>query len=457
MNTTMKPTTAARLRRFALPVIAAAVPAISGCDTGAVLQVETPDVIDPKAVQSAAGAEAVRIGALARFVQATTGTESLLLLGGLFTDEFVNGDTFIARHELDRRAVTHDNTFLTTATRNLHRARLSAEQAIDLLRQFAPNTPPWQVAEMYFVQAYLTNLAGEVYCDGLVFSTVTAQGEQFGSPITTTAAFEQALAIADNGLRLITGTTASDLRIRNALSVTRGRILMNLNRPAEAATAVAAVPNGFQYRNHHSAATFDNAFWTWNNSSRRYSVSDREGRNGLNFATAGDPRVPVCTAPCPDIGVTSPTREDASRPLHVQRLWTTRDAPVVLIDGIAARMIEAEAALRANNTALWLDRLNVARATTPNLPPLTDPGTPAARVDLLFRERAFWHFGRGQRMGDLRRLVRQYQRAENAVFPTGEWHKPGGIYGSDVNLPVPFAEANNPNVEATRLCLNRGA
>jgi hypothetical protein len=78
-------------------------------------------------------------------------------------------------------------------------------------------------------------------------------------------------------------------------------------------------------------------------------------------------------------------------------------------------------------------------------------------VDLLFRERAFWQFGRGYRFGDLRRLVRQYGRSESSVLPTGHWHKAGGTYSSDVTIPVPFAEANNPNVQATQLCMNRDA
>jgi starch-binding outer membrane protein, SusD/RagB family len=420
------------------------------------LQVETPDIIDPGDVQSAAGANAVRVGALARFVQATTGTESLILLGGLMADEWVNGDTFIDRQQLDRRSVTPDNAFLTTASRNLHRARLSAEQSVALMSRWMPDAPRWQVAEMYFVQAYLVNLAAEHYCDGLVFSTIVDGVETYGSPMTTQSAFQQALAHADAGLALITGTSASDLRVRNALAVLRGRILMNLNRPTDAAAAVAAVPSAFRYQNLHSAGTYDNAVWTWNNNARRYSVSNLEGQNGLDFATADDPRLPVCEAPCTAIGVTQATRDDGSRPLHVQELWPTRDAAVPLVDGIAARMIEAEAQLRADNPAGMLETLNEARATVPDLEPLTDPGSEAARVNLLFRERAFWHFGRGQRFGDLRRLVRQYGRAENTVWPTGEWHKAGGTYASDVTIPMPLAESNNPNMPA-QMCMNRGA
>ncbi len=67
--------------------------------------------------------------------------------------------------------------------------------------------------------------------------------------------------------------------------VTRGRILLNLNRPADAGLAVAGVPTSFVYQNLHSQATTDNQIWSYNNIARRYSVSTGEGTNGLNFAT----------------------------------------------------------------------------------------------------------------------------------------------------------------------------
>lgn len=449
-----------RFTSAAITALVVAAIGASACSPYDVLDVDSPDIIDPRDVRTAAGADAIRVGALARFVQATSGTESLIVLGGLMTDEFVNGDTFIPRQEIDRRIITEDNTFLTTAARNLHRARLSAEQAVRLMDTHLPNAPRWQLAEMHFVQAYLVNLAAESYCDGLVFSRVVDGVEEFGTPVTAVAAYEQALTHANAGLALITGTTANDLRVRHALQVTRGRILMNLNRPADALTAVNGVPNSFNYRLLHSASTFDNAFWTWNISSRRYSVATNEGQNGLDFATAGDPRVPVCqtvagnAAAC---GGVAAGRDDGSRPLYLQRLWPNRDSPYVLLDGMMARMIEAEAQLRDNNPTAMLATLNAARGTVTGLLPLTDPGTEAGRVSLLFRERAFWQFGRGHRLGDMRRLVRQYNRPANAVFPTGDWHKAGGNYGTDVNIPVPFAEANNPNVSASQLCMNRGA
>jgi starch-binding outer membrane protein, SusD/RagB family len=137
-------------------------------------------------------------------------------------------------------------------------------------------------------------------------------------------------------------------------------------------------------------------------------------------------------------------------------LWTVAETPVAIVSGVEARMLEAEAQLRAQNAAGALATLNAARTTVAGLTPLTDAGTDAARVDQLFRERAFWLFGRGNRTGDLRRLIRQYQRPAASVFPTGAWHK-GGSYGTDVTIPVPLSEQNNPNVPAAGACIDRNA
>jgi hypothetical protein len=83
----------------------------------------------------------------------------------------------------------------------------------------------------------------------------------------------------------------------------------------------------------------------------------------------------------------------------------------------------------------------------PRVQPALVPGaTTAEQVDQLFKERAYWLFLTGHRLGDLRRLIRQYGRNSESVFPTGNYHK-GGTYGTDVNSPVPQAEENNPNFQ----------
>ena len=99
-----------------------------------------------------------------------------------------------------------------------------------------------------------------------------------------------------------------------------------------------------------------------------------------------------------------------------------------------------------------MQQLNALRQLA-GLPPVADPGSLQGRINLLMEERGFWLYLTGHRLGDLRRLVRQYGRPQETVFPTGLYHK-GGEYGSDVNFPVSSDERNNPNFES---CLDRNA
>jgi hypothetical protein len=87
------------------------------------------------------------------------------------------------------------------------------------------------------------------------------------------------------------------------------------------------------------------------------------------------------------------------------------------------------------------------------MPPLPVPANRADAVTRFFREKAFWTFGRGQRFGDMRRIVRQYGRPQTQVFPTGPFFK-GGTYGTDVNYDVSSAELTNPQFTA---CIDRNA
>src|SRR5262249_12662062 len=130
--------------------------------------------------------------------------------------------------------------------------------------------------------------------------------------------------------------------------------------------------------------------------------------------------------------------------LEADSLWGQVTA-VHVADGIDARLIEAEAALKAGNAAGMLSILNALRAapqqltapappntgvTTPVMAALTLPSTADAQVNLLFREKAFWTFSRGQRLGDLRRLIRDYGRAADGSntggYPVGPHYK-GGV------------------------------
>jgi hypothetical protein len=171
----------------------------------------------------------------------------------------------------------------------------------------------------------------------------------------------------------------------------------------------------------------------------------------LGYLSSGDSRV-ASTA----VGNSFPQK-------RIPTKYPTNASPIPLADGIEARLIEAEAALQAHDATTWANILNTLRqsAGTAVIPALTADSTTTAsdsmRVGVLFRERAFWLYATGHRQGDMRRLVRQYQRAEEQVYPVGVITYPTVPvpYTPDTNLPVPATESdNNPNYAG---CANRDA
>jgi hypothetical protein len=188
-------------------------------------------------------------------------------------------------------------------------------------------------------------------------------------------------------------------------------------------------------------------------STRNFGSSDKEGTNGLDYVTGRDARILID----PKTG-----RGQDGTPTVTLNQYPGTDSPVPVATGIEARLIEAEAQLKAGNAA-WITTLNTLRSTpqkygqvsttATSLAPLVDPVTPAAQVDMLFRERAFWMYMTAHRLGDMRRLIRQYGRTQDKVYPTGSYFK-GGTYGSDVTLTPSQTETNNPLWQA---CTDRNA
>jgi hypothetical protein len=423
-------------------IVTAAMIALSACSVDDVLKVDNPDILDPGKLNTPAGAEGLRLGAIAKLNIATSGGESFFMYGGLMADEWRSSDTFTERDETDQRNVQISNANIDGGYRDLHRARIAAEQAIDALRAYAPNADPANIGLMYVIEGYIEVLLAEHFCNGVPMSDVVNGAIVYGTPLTGATIYQRAIAHADSALQFTAGD--DQLRVQYGAKLVKGRALVDLGQFAQAATAVTGVPTNWTYQMEHDQTATSNALYRLNISERRYTVADRDGGNGLNFATAGDPRVPVGPR-------VAKGGFDSNTDLFRQNIWTAFESPATIMTGVEARLIEAEAQLQAGSTTQWLATLNTLRTTVNGLAALTDPGTAAARVDLQFRERAFWLFSTGHRLGDLRRLIRQYTRSASNVFPTGAFPK-GGSYGPDVNFPVTQAEENNPNFTA---CLDR--
>jgi starch-binding outer membrane protein, SusD/RagB family len=480
---------AARVRAAVAVSAVALIPMLGACgdvkDT--LLEAVDPDIIPPAAANSPEGALALYNGALTRLKTITSGTGgegSTWLFGGLLADEWSTSSTFVQNDETDQRSIQLNNSTVTTMFRQLARARTSTRDAFYYMRIWR-ETETTRIAELYFVRAFAEMQMANDFCNGIPLSSQDSSGALiFDTPRTNAYVFEAAVASADSGLALIpaTATGTQDLLVRRALLVTKARALLGLDKIAEAAALVpaSAVPTTYTYDLTYATSSGDITLWAQPRSSRRYTVGDSlEGRgrnllvkNALPFfsgrllKTDGtrvqDPRVPATYTVS---GKDTTISQDGLIPSRTTTLWG-RSTTVSAVNGLDARLIEAEALLRANDYVGMTAILQALRNSPPKLgeitpsftgvTPLVAPTTRDAAINLYFREKAFWQFGRGYRLGDLRRLIRQYGRTQDQVFPVGV-HYRGGNYGTDVNLPVPQAEENNPVLESRPACIDRKA
>ncbi len=453
----------------ALGILPIALGACSGI-TDTLLEAEDPDIINPGNLRTPSAALAVRNGALERFRSISGGNESAWLFGGLLADEWGTSSTFVQNDETDKRQIQFNNSIITGMYRDLNRVRTATNQAIGLLNEFYPDSSA-AVAEMYFARGFAEMQLAQDFCGAIPLSDAAREGPiEYAPPSTTAEVFAKAIASYDSALALVgSGTSARAQQVANAARIGKARAQLGNAEFAAAAATVAGIPTGYKYQHTFSLSAGSNTLWGQPFSSLRYTVGDSlEGnlrnlpvRNNLPFFSAGDPRVPASYLIS---GRDTTKAQDGSSYARVTTLYDRLTA-VDVVNGIDARLIEAEAALQGDNPGGMLAILNALRAQphvlgevtyeANDLPALELPAGRDAQIDLLFREKAFWTFTRGQRLGDLRRLIRQYGRAAENVFPEGP-HYRGGEYGDDVNLPVPQQEDNNPNYVRTQ-CVNTQA
>jgi hypothetical protein len=421
------------------------------------LDTDQPNIVDPNDAESEAGALSRRVGAITDFTFAQDGDgtqfeDGHILLSGLMADEFVLSTTPPTEQEVDQRRVFENNGTVYDMFHNLHRARAAAEAAAVALRELRlePDADNF-IGEMLSLAGFTYLYFGESFCSGVPFSHLEGDMIVYGTPQTTDEMFQTAVARFDSALAEpgvvaeLDPESGLEPEVTYLAAVGKGRALLDRGLFGEAAAAVVDVPTEFQYVTEHddSPLRLQNAIysyslgWLW-------SVSDEEGGVGLPYRTAEDPRVPFFDEESAGL--------DNTTPQFTLLKYDAAAAPVVVADGIEARLIEAEALLQVSNLGGMTAILNGLRATQ-GLDPLDPPGSQDEGVDLLFSERAFWMFATGHRLGDMRRLIRQYGRTAEEVFPSGVYLK-GGSYGTDVNIPMPQEEGNNPNFAG---CIDRNA
>jgi hypothetical protein len=438
-------------------VIAAGASLLTACNVDHFLRSDDPDNTPPGILTGPSSLPGYRANAIGDFGVAFDGNagnpdgneyEGLVNMTGLLTDELQNTETFPTRTEVDRRHTQINNATMRDIFFNAEAARASGARASGAFAAFGAADP--SRSEVVSLQAYSILLLAEDFCSGVPLSTIDTATSKLveGAPETT----QQLLTIASDTFSSAL-TLAQDDDRHFLAEVGKARTLQFVGRSqlGAAAALVADIPTGWTYKINHSK----NSQREWNGIYEfmwlegRWVEADTEGTNGLRYRD--DPRNPFSTDGSTFIG------SDFFGTLR----YNSQDSSTVLASGIEARLIEAEAALQANNAVLFLKKLNDLRDSSGlALPPLADPGNAAGRQDLLFSERGQWLYLTSHRLPDLRRLSRSttldgYGRDPESVFPTGLWFR-GGAYGTDVNFPIPIEELSNTKVTTGPLtCIDR--
>jgi hypothetical protein len=442
------------LAAVTLPVL------LAGGAACGLLDTQQPNIVADEDLDTPAGAETKRLGAIAIFTLAKDGdfnpvaipgsedtfndnSDGHVLMSGILADEFVNPGFIPSRTEVDIRTTQPVTAGLGAFFQSLHRARAASEDAAASLQALAEDPDANAgIPEMLSLAGYSYIFLAEDFCSGVPVSRVVNDQIVFGEQLTTAQVFDT--AIVRFNAALAHPSIAPGDPIHSLASVGLARALLNQGRFADAAAAVASVPEDFVYETEHATTPsnlHNGVFEAFNNG--EFGVNDQEGTNGLNYVSAEDLRVTG------DSGLGS----DLNTLTWIPNKYASFDASVPLADFLEAQLIIAESELQSSAFDAMTQRLNTLRGGS-GLDPLPTPGDLTAATDLLFRERAFWLFATGHRLGDMRRLIRQYGRPADTVFPIGSYFKGGLTYGSAVNLPLPRRETNNPNVAG---CLDREA
>jgi hypothetical protein len=460
--------------------------AIAACNPNAALRPKEKGVVTTLGASSLPG---LYVGALSDFTVAWSGAgdaangghEGHVGLSAIFTDELTaaNLDEFTFRRDLDHRKATPANTQLSGIFNDLSASRHSAELAASSFATIAPHDVGR--AEMLSIEGYTYILFAEMWCSGVPFGELNQStgAPIYGFPTTTGAMDTIALAKFDSAIALASADTntliagqyhVNVLDILALAQIGRARVLLDLGQFAAAgAAADAALGNSpslnYQLENSLNSTRQYNGVWQYVYANDAWGTVDKKGGNGLNFESAQDPRILwVDGHQTGSLGVT-PTGFDT---IYFQLKYPTKDRSATLASATEASLISAEADLNAGLIASWANKLNTLRAnsgltqtfydtisTTPltvdtlvrALPPLTADSTTLAsqdtRIEVQYRERAFWLWLTGTRLGDLRRLSVLYTHND---FPANE-------PGTDVRFSIPVSETNNPHFTA---CLDVG-
>lgn len=318
---------------------------------------------------------------------------------------------------------------------NAVQARWVAEDGIRRFRANIPNAEKSPLLAQALVHAGFANrLLGETHCESVIDA---------GPAQSSRVYFERALKHFTEAIDVATAAGRADLA--QAALAGRASVKIGLNDWTGAAADAAGVATDFKYQAKYTNTELDQyntLYWANANSPfRTFSVVGTFYET--YFTQTGDPRVAWSTDP------KTPNAELSSVKWLFPLKYRAVTDPINLVTGREARLIEAEAALRAGLSAEALQRINALRAlntSTIDAKPLAAwPAT--TDVTTIWRdlkiERGVELYLEGRRIWDLRRWSEDDSPAKDVVDVRDR-----------IRLCIPLSQAelnSNPNLDANHV------
>jgi len=407
---------------------------------------------------------------------------------GLLTDEFELAGTFPTRREVDFRSINSDNQTLTDELFTpLQVTRTSADAVVPRFQnaksnpEFADVTDELDQGIVWgkLYGGYDRLLFAEAYCQSIFSSPV-----EESSPVLPVDRAKEAQTVLQDAESL--ASAASMTGEQEAAIVGQARALMFQGQYQQAASLVSSIPTDFTYLVNYSDNQTDeeNEVYqlTWNHIlALRWTVGDGTNAARLNESW------PYLNEWMSQGLLVPPSQHDlvafgsSSWPVYLQTVYggvdpspssnpggkvrtgAASNASMLLASGWEARMIEAEAQLRAGSYALANSTVNdlltestqvdnPIRQINSNVPfgafspvDFSPDSSFEANIKQLARARAAGMWISGTRLGFLRRLALN----DNIDLYPPKIDADGNVVGQDIAFPVVKQEIdNNSNISA---------
>jgi len=443
---------------------------VAACES--ILDVDQGGVIDTDDLEKAGPAAVPNI--VAGVVGAYQDTfDDIVLYAALLADEMIVAGSFDDDEEVDRRRIQPSNPALTGGLYTLlHVARMQADTAVALLQERLVD-PAFDSVEADMREGialgklyggYSRLWLGELYC----WSILTGMYPET-SPRLPDARIAQARLLLQDAEGDAGPLGRHDVRL--AAIVGQARAQLWLRNYAQAAALAAAVPRDFafwsEYSYNHEEQFNEVYMFTWGDAAPiEWTVGD-----GTTFQQGNERFEHIdqfVALNLLDVEPEGYTAAVSSTPVILQKIYSRPDSRILMASGIEARLIRAEAHVRAGETTEAEAMLNDLRAdyslratvrwgVEPPAPadalqPLALTGNLRLDLETVADERARELWLTGDRLTTSRRLRRDATVYPDTInlFPAPKLGVDGG---DDVAFPIAELElTQNPNLAPNQAC-----